>query len=119
MMSLMASANLARKAELERALTRIVNNLIEKYPPRCIILFGSLAQGECREGSDIDLAIIKDTEAGFTRRLDEARAAAGVSVAMDLVVYTPGEWQEMIRTGNYFVREEILEKGKILYGDTG
>lgn len=112
-------ADLTRKQELELALTRVVSNLVERYRPQCIILFGSLARGECHEGSDIDLAIIKETDTPFLRRLDDARAAADTPVAKDLVVYTPQEWREMIRTGNYFVREEILERGKVLYGNAG
>src|SRR3990172_6707500 len=93
----MTAAAIERKAEMERALGRIVANLVARYRPRCIILFGSLARGECSEGSDIDLCVIKETDAPFLKRLDEVREAADTPVAQDLVVYTPDEWRQMIR----------------------
>ncbi len=107
---------IARKAELERALDPIVANLVERYRPQCIILFGRLGQGECGEWSDIDLCVIKETDAPFLKRAVEADLMTDRTVAMDIVVYTPGEWRQMLAEGNSFVRDEILGKGKILYG---
>lgn len=97
-------------------LSRIVENIRERYQPSCVILFGSLARGECREGSDIDLCLIKETDRPFLERLRDARIAADAHEAVDILVYTPGEWREMVRQGNYFVREEILGRGRVLYG---
>lgn len=101
---------------LAQELTRVVDNLRQRYQPTCIILFGSLARGEVREGSDIDLCVIKETDRPFLERLCDARMAADAHEALDILVYTPGEWREMVRQGNYFVREEILGRGKVLYG---
>ena len=105
-----------RASVLEEELTRIVGNLRERYEPSCIILFGSLAHGQCREGSDIDLCVIKETDQPFLDRLRDALLAADAHEAVDILVYTPEEWRQMVGEGNYFVREEILGRGRVLYG---
>ncbi|MBI2900950.1 MAG: nucleotidyltransferase domain-containing protein [Planctomycetes bacterium] len=112
----MSPRAVARKAELEQALRQIVVNLVERYRPQCIILYGLLARGECGEWSDIDLCVIKETDEPFVKRAVEADLATERTVAMDFVVYTPAEWRQMLANGNYFVRDEILAKGKVLYG---
>lgn len=64
-------------AELERILDRL------KRDPRVrkVLLFGSLARGDARDHSDIDLIVVKDTQMRFLDRLDEfyddAREAHG------------------------------------------
>lgn len=101
---------------LASELARIVENIRTRYEPTCIILFGSLARGQAREGSDIDLCVIKETDHPFLERLHEARVAADAHEAVDILVYTPNEWRQMVREGNYFIREEILGRGRVLYG---
>lgn len=112
----MEQAGAERSLLLASELARIVENLRKRYEPTCIILFGSLARGQVREGSDIDLCLIKETDHPFLDRLREARVAADAHEAVDILVYTPDEWREMVREGNYFVREEILGRGIVLYG---
>ena len=46
------------KIELENLKEQIVN----KFNPQEIVLFGSLAKGIFRSNSDIDICIIKDTD---------------------------------------------------------
>lgn len=50
-----------RKKLLEEELSRIVGLLKRDYEPEKIILFGSLAEGDMHEWSDIDLLLIKKT----------------------------------------------------------
>lgn len=97
-------------------LDRIVRNLIEHYRPRCIILFGSMVRGQVGEWSDIDLCLIKETDRPFFRRIADARTVADGEIPLDLLVYTPTEWREMLAEGNYFIRDEILAAGRILHG---
>ena len=46
---------------LKNEVDYIKNQIVEKYSPEKIILFGSVAKGIFRDSSDIDLCIIKDT----------------------------------------------------------
>ena len=104
-----------RKTQLEQELKRITEVIVREYKPQRMILFGSLAQGEVREWSDIDLAIVKDTPARFIDRIGEVIHLVHPKVAFNVVVYTPQEVAHMTETGHYFWRDEISGKGKVLY----
>ncbi|HCW51709.1 MAG TPA: hypothetical protein DGR79_06550 [Clostridiales bacterium] len=77
------------------------------------LLFGSAARGDVTESSDIDLILIKDTEARFLDRLEEALAALEPRVDLDVLVYTPEEFEELVRTRPFF--ERALKEGRVLY----
>jgi predicted nucleotidyltransferase len=106
---------LSRKAALEAELVRIVPIIIDKYQPEKIILFGSLATGEVSEWSDIDLAIVKDVDEHFWMRPLGVKKILDSNVATDVFVYRPTEFEKMQREGHYFIIDEILGKGKLLY----
>jgi predicted nucleotidyltransferase len=104
-----------REKTLNRELARIVVKLTGDYHPEKIILFGSLAHGTVKEGSDIDLAIIKETD---KRPLDRSLEVARIcqpSLAVNFTVYTPAEFTQKQQAGDFFVAEEILQKGRVLY----
>ncbi len=105
-----------REKILNRELKRIVAKLKSDYQPERIILFGSLAQGEVKEGSDIDLAIIKDTNKRPLDRCLEVASICQPSLAINFVVYTPEEFRMQKEAGNFFVVDEILERGHVLDG---
>jgi len=104
-----------REKSLNRELERIVRKLKKNYQPERIILFGSLAQGDVKEGSDIDLVIIKDTDKRPLDRCLEVASICQPSLAVNFIVYTPEEFRKQQDAGNFFVLEEILERGHLLY----
>lgn len=55
----------ARRVLLERELSRWLPLLIAHEQPDKIILFGSYCAGRVSEWSDLDLVIIKETQAPF------------------------------------------------------
>ena len=94
---------------------RIILERLKKYRPEKVILFGSQAQGEADEHSDIDLIIIKDSDKKFIDRLIEVSEILGPDLdKVDAFVYNPEEWRRMIESGNPFALEAI-EKGKVVY----
>ena len=105
-----------REKSLKRELERIVRKLREDYQPEEIILFGSLANGDVKEGSDIDLAIIKDTDKRSLDRLLEVASICEPLLAVNFIVYTPEEFRRQKEAGNFFVVEEILKRGHVLDG---
>ena len=106
---------MSRKAALEAELVRIVPIIIDKYQPEKIILFGSLATGEVNEWSDIDLAIVKDVDEHFWMRPLGVKKILDSNLATDVFIYRPAEFEKMQRERHYFVIDEILAKGKVLY----
>ncbi|MCS7288759.1 MAG: nucleotidyltransferase domain-containing protein [Roseiflexaceae bacterium] len=103
-----------RHALLEAELARFVQILREQYQPEQIILFGSLAEGETHEWSDIDLVIIKQTDKRYLDRIREVLLLLQPRVGIDVIVYTPDEFATLKRT-NMMVREEVVAKGRVLY----
>lgn len=82
---------------------------------RRAILFGSYARGDADEYSDIDLAIIKDTDLPFLDRYTDFRALFRVTrKAIQVLVYTPEEFTSMQAAGNPFILN-VIEDGVVIY----
>jgi hypothetical protein len=64
--------------------------------------------------SDPDLIAIAGTKLPFFERLRLVFDWIAPVVGMDVLVYTPAEWDHLRET-RLFVREEIEEKGRIIY----
>lgn len=47
------------KKKIQQEIKQITQQLVNKYQPEKIILFGSVAKGEFKADSDLDLLIIK------------------------------------------------------------
>ncbi|MGB4205937.1 MAG: nucleotidyltransferase domain-containing protein [Bacteroidales bacterium] len=103
-----------RRAVLDAEVARYVQLLREQYAPQRILLFGSLTSGEVKEWSDIDLVIVKETERKFLDRTREVLQLLRPQVGVDILVYTPDEFDQMAQQ-RAFVRDEIVGKGKVLY----
>ncbi len=102
-----------RRAALEAELTRFLEFLRANYAPQRVILFGSLAQGELRPDSDLDLVVVMPSSRPFLDRIGELLERFRPRVGMDLLVYTPEEFEE-IRTRPFF-QEEVLARGVVIY----
>ncbi|MBI4690330.1 MAG: nucleotidyltransferase domain-containing protein [Nitrospirae bacterium] len=103
-----------RAAALEK-LDDIKNQLIEKYKPEKIILFGSSAWGE-EDINDIDLFIIKgDVPYYGADRITELYRMVDIDMAVDFIVYKPEEAEERLSLGDPFIKK-IYKEGKVLYG---
>ncbi|OGQ94981.1 MAG: hypothetical protein A2284_04890 [Deltaproteobacteria bacterium RIFOXYA12_FULL_61_11] len=103
-----------RRRILDRELERCLNLLLEHGDPEKVILFGTLAHGTIHEWSDIDLVVVEETSLPFFRRLKRLRKLLRPRVAMDIVMYTPVEFERLCAERSFF-QEEILAKGKTLY----
>lgn len=111
----MNEESLNRKTRLEQELKRIMEIIVREYKPQRVILFGSLAQGDVHEWSDIDLAVVKETQQRFIKRIGEVFELTHPRLALNVIVYTPEEVTRMEKEGHYFWRDEITGKGKVLY----
>jgi uncharacterized protein len=97
-------------------LEKITRQIIEKYKPERIILFGSAARGEFGPDSDADFLIIKkNTPLYGVDRIRELSPLIDRTIPLDLVVYRPEEFEERVRLGDPFLKT-IIKEGKVLYG---
>ena len=88
---------------------------LKRYKPEKIIVFGSYARGEVDECSDLDFVVIKKTNKRFMERLIEVAKLIDNDLGkVDVFVYTPREFREMVERGNPFI-EEVSKDGKIVY----
>jgi predicted nucleotidyltransferase len=74
-----------RKRIPQKAIDQVVEQIVEKFKPQKIILFGSYARGNPRPESDVDL-----------------------------IVHTPKRLKERVDMGGWFLRD-VLKEGKVLY----
>ena len=103
-----------RQRLLQKGLARWKPLLIQHFNPEKIILFGSLPNQTVHEWSDVDLVIIQQTDLPFTKRIRQALLLLQPKVGVDLLIYTPEEFEQLTQERR-FIREEILEKGRVLY----
>ena len=93
----------------------MVEVLIREYEPEKLILFGSAAQGEIHEWSDLDLVVIKRTDKPLLERIEEVMRLVRPKVGLDVLVYTPEEMEDLVDERRVFVLDEIIYKGAVAY----
>lgn len=102
-----------RRRLIERELARMAT-IFPTMGLEKAILFGSAARGRTHAASDIDLILVKETSLDRPRRVSEAEKALAPKVAVDILVYTPAEFDALLSVG-HFVRHAVHE-GRFLYG---
>jgi len=87
---------------------------LDEYGAGKAILFGSAARGDVDHWSDIDLVVIKRTDKRFLDRLMELGEVLAPNYALDLLVYTPEEFEQMVSEERPFIMR-VLEEGRVIY----
>ncbi len=102
-------------SDIGHEIENIKAQLIEKYKPEKIILFGSTAWGK-GEINDIDLFIVKsDVPYYGGDRLLEVYGLIKSNAAVDYIIYKPEEVEDRLSLGDPFVKR-IFKEGKVIYG---
>lgn len=102
--------------EIIEEIQYIADQIIKKYKPLKIILFGSAGRGEYDRLNDLDFLIIKeDVPAQGLARMRELDDLIERNIAADMLVYRPEEFEDRIRLGDPFIKT-VMEEGRVLYG---
>ena len=102
--------------DFQEEIENITIQIIEKYKPEKIILFGSAARGKMGPDSDADFLVIKaNTPFYGADRIRELSEMIERDVPVDLLVYRPEEFEKRLALGDPFIKA-ILKEGKVLYG---
>lgn len=96
-------------SNIESLLSRLMT-----YDPEKVVLFGSRARNTSDSYSDVDLLIVKKTEKRFLDRIKEVIHILRPNFAIDILVYTPEEFEVMLSEDNPFLKH-VLEDGKVIY----
>lgn len=93
----------------------LVERIHDGYDPENIILFGSLVRGETREWSDIDVIVVKDTDASYGQRVKALTPLIQDRLnGADILVYSLKEYENARRKGSPFLSEAERD-GAVLY----
>ena len=102
----------------ENILQDMTGQIVRRFKPVRIILFGSQARKDADQYSDVDLLVVLPD--AIDRRqvtVEIRRALAGFPMAKDIIVTTP---DEITRRGNLVgtVLRSALQEGKVIYERT-
>ena len=102
------TANIRRIADVShrkripaRAIRQIVEQIVEQFSPRKVILFGSYARGNPRPESDVDLLVVMATRDEGQQSL-LIRRAIPYEFGLDLIVRTPETLCAAVGTWRFF-----------------
>ena len=95
-------------------LENITEQIINQYAPNKILLFGSQAKGVATHKSDIDLCVVVNTP-NKRRLLADMYYTIDTERPVDILLYTPNEWEACINDTTSFAYK-IQTEGVALYG---
>jgi predicted nucleotidyltransferase len=99
----------------DSSVNEVISKIVDCYKPEKIIIFGSYARNEHTRDSDLDLLIVKDTDQSFVQRQRSVRSLFDKQMfAMDILVYTPAEFEKQRNWLNNIINIAI-KTGKLVY----
>ncbi len=96
----------------------VVDQIVDRFRPDKIWLFGSFAHGTPTSDSDVDLLVALDTSLRNVQQAVEIRKAVDFPFPVDLLVRTPEQIAERLALGDGFFRD-VMTKGIVLHEATG
>ncbi len=98
----------------KRAISDVVQQIVDAFHPQRIILFGSYGYGRPRPESDVDLLVVMDTALRETEQAVRICQAIEYHFGLDLIVRTPETIAHRLAFGDPFLKE-VVSKGQLLY----
>ena len=92
---------------------RYARQVVKRFKPEKIILFGSYAYGTPHKDSDVDLLVVMPARNEIDQSI-QIRWALPAPFPMDLLVRTPKNLEWRLKEGDWFLRE-VVSQGKVLY----
>jgi predicted nucleotidyltransferase len=93
----------------QEAIDDVVRQIVEKFKPNKIILFGSYAYGIPTQVSDVDLLVVMDSSIKENRLSIAIRRAINYHFGLDLIVVTPKSISSRIEMGDFFSQRNFAE----------
>lgn len=95
-----------------------VRQIVRKFKPQRIILFGSYGRENSRPESDVDLLVVMDTPLRSVEQAVEICRSIEYHYGLDLIVITPATLARRLALGDLFLKE-VVREGRILYEQPG
>lgn len=102
---------------IKEELDAYCKNVIDRFNPVCIILYGSRAKGTFTNTSDIDIIVISNNfETDFLSRIKYLIDANTSMLPFEPLGYTEDEFETMLQSCKITALDAVQE-GKALYGE--
>jgi len=98
----------------------VTRQIVQRFHPQKVILFGSYAYGQPTEDSDVDFLVLMNMDEPPLHVAAKIAAAIEHPFSLDIVVRTPTEFAAAVQRKGAFATE-VATKGVTLYeaGDAG
>lgn len=107
--------NKKKREQLNQELKSLTKEVVKKYQPGKIFLFGSFASNKVTADSDLDLLLIKNSvPKRGADRIREVWSLLSKGYSADILVYKSSEFNHLLKMGDPFLKE-IIRQGKLLY----
>ena len=100
--------------DVQTHIKALCREIVTRFEPQKVILFGSYAYGVPHPDSDIDLLVVMPFKGRVHEQAVKIRKGLKSSLPIDLLVRTPEQVRERVEMEDFFMRE-IVDQGKILY----
>ena len=87
----------------------VLRDAVRRWGCDRALLFGSAARGAVPEGSDLDVLVVRRSDIPFVERPRELLAMLPPGLAVDVVVYTPEEFERLSRDPRGIVASALAE----------
>jgi len=95
-------------------INKIVRQIVNRFRPQKVILFGSHAYGTSTADSDVDLLVVMQTEENSLHTAAHISASIDHPFPLDILVIKPTDLVIALQEKNIF-ETEVVNKGVILY----
>ena len=93
---------------------KIVQQIVDRFRPQKVILFGSYAYGAPTKDSDVDLLVVVQTEENPLHTAARISASVDHPFPLDILVIRPSDLVVALQEKNIF-ETEVVNKGVSLY----
>lgn len=97
-----------------RDIQKIAGQIVERFQPQRIILFGSYAEGKPTHDSDVDLLVVMETDDNPMHVAGLISAAIDHPFPLDILVMTPSRLRGYLSEKAVFATQ-VMTNGKVLY----
>jgi uncharacterized protein len=106
---------IVKKTTIEATIDRMVKQIVAKFQPEQIILFGSRARGDAGPDSDVDFLVVMPVDGSkFEKELEIRGMLGDIDIPLDVIVTRPEEFiwrKEVVGT----IEWPASREGKVLY----
>ena len=92
----------------------IARQIVDRFGPQKVILFGSYARGNPTHDSDVDLLVVMETNELPLHVAARISAAIDHPFPLDIVVFRPSDLQASLERKGVFATE-VVAKGIVLH----